>query len=118
MLILHALCTNSVAIVAARTQNSVTLTKSIFESHPVARIDNERIDNKNDFLINLENIEVFDKLSTKQANDFLSTRIELAHCFMAEKVPLSTTVKNVLGTILSNQQIGEPQDEGFQFLPK
>ena len=37
---------------------------------------------------------------------------------MAEKVPVSTTVKNVLGMILANQRIGEPQDKGFQFLPK
>ena len=37
---------------------------------------------------------------------------------MAEKVPVSTTVKSVLGTILANQNIGELQHEGFSFLPK
>ena len=113
MLILHALCTNSGGIVTARAQNSVMLAKSRFESHSVARMDNQ-----NDFLINLENIGAFDKFSTKQANKFLSTRIEFTHCFMAEKVPVSTTVKSVLGTILANQNIGELQHEGFSFLPK
>ena len=107
------LCTNSVEIGTAMTQDFVKLTRSIFESHSITRITE-----KNDFLINLGKVGAFDEFSNKQANDFLSTRIELAHCFVAEKVPVSTTVKNVLGTILANERIGEPQDEGFQFLPK
>ena len=69
MLILHALCTNSVGVLATRTQNSVMLTKSFFERHPVVKINN----NKMDFQINLENIGVFDKFSVKESNNFLST---------------------------------------------
>ena len=68
MQVLHTLCTNSVEIVTARTQDFVKLTRSIFESHSVTRIIE-----KNDFLINLGKVGAFDEFSNKQANDFLST---------------------------------------------
>ena len=113
MLIMHALTTNSVAIVMGRAENSVLFPKSFYKTQFDANSQN-----KNDFVINLENIGVFDEFSTRQTQKFLSTRIEPANCFMTESVPVSTTVKNVLGTIMANHSVGIPRDEGFHFYLK
>lgn len=113
VLILLTLCNNSAYVMEARRKAVMEVIKCVSKG-PVPK---ENIF-KGDFSINLDDIRIYQEFSSKEANEFVNTRIEPVNCFMTEKVPVSTTVKNVLGTILANDNLVSCDEEDISFLPR
>ena len=109
------LCNNSSQVMAARR---VALTEFMNDFKSIPPNKREPIEDMDNFHIDLQNIKAYDKLPKKKAEQFLNTRIESAHCFLSENTKSSTTVKNVLGTILANEQVWEDDDGAFCFSSK
>ena len=113
ILILLTLCNNSVCLIEARRRVAMEMIKCV-SKRPTPQENNF----KGDFCINLDNIGIYQEFSSKEANEFLHTRIEPVNCFITEKVPVSTNVKNILATILANENIASCDEEDISFLPR
>ena len=78
ILILTALCANSVAIATDRSHRPLQILKSAREKYLVK----EEADTS--FAVNLKNIGIFDEIPKDKARNLLNCRIEKADCYMAE----------------------------------
>ena len=113
LIILTALCANSVVAITEKTQSPGRIIHNIKSNLPI-----EEPKRTKSFALNLSNIQAFDEISKYKKLSIMNKRIEKGNCFISQNQFVSTTVKRVLETILANPSIESSDDETFDFIPK
>ena len=90
LIILTALCANSVVAITEKTQSPGRIIHNIKTNLPI-----EEPKRTKSFALNLSNIQAFDEISKYKKLSILNKQIEKGNCFISQKQFVSTTVKRV-----------------------